>query len=348
MTGSIDLLNVGDGDAIIVSLNKDDETLIMVIDGGQKRYYQEKLRPKLQELLEEHGKLAPDIVVVTHYDSDHIAGLIPLVEEYIDNIQEVWVHRSPELLITEAKSLMESKQLRNISTFEEVGLVNEVAKFISPEDRDKIEEKSNFIIESLGQLEEFLSYVPNDKIMHVYSGYSYAGWPEINVLGPTEEYYNELFPAYKSLAELIADEIINDNEHEVRRVFEGIEEQDPCQRLKTDQSVKLTSTNKASIIISIDNSNKRFLFTGDAGIDSFKAIPNWETELAELHWLKIPHHGSDNNISREIIDIMQPKYADSSGSRHQDDHVLGCISKNPHSKRNCRSTKSDGDITMAI
>lgn len=348
MTGSIDLLNVGDGDAIIVSLNKDDENLIIVIDGGQQRHYQQKLRPKLQELLEENGKLAPDIVIVTHYDSDHIAGLIPLVEEYIDNIQEVWVHRSPELLMNEAKSLMELEQLRNINTYEEEGLLNEVAKFTPIEDRDKIEEKSNFIIESLGQLEEFLSHVPNDKIMHVYSGYSYTGWPEINVLGPTEEYYNELFPAYKSLAELIADEINNDDEHEVRRVFEGVEEEDPCQRLKIDRSAKLTSTNKASIIVSIDNGNKRFLFTGDAGIDSFKAIPNWETELAELHWLKIPHHGSDNNMSREIIDTMLPKYADSSGSRHQDDHVLGCISKNPRSMQNCRSTKSDGDITIPI
>jgi beta-lactamase superfamily II metal-dependent hydrolase len=102
-----------------------------------------------------------------------------------------------------------------------------------------------------------------------------------------------------------------------------------------------------SIIIELVNAEKKYLFTGDAGIQSFKAIPDWQNNLKDLHWLKIPHHGSDNNISCEIIDVMRPEYADNSGDKYQDNYVLDCISKNQRSRKQPRSTKS-GDLEYII
>ena len=122
----------------------------------------------------------------------------------------------------------------------------------------------------------------------------------------------------------------------------------PCKFLKEDTTVRLTLTNKASIIFAIDKGNDRFLFTGDAGISSFKSIPDWENELKNLYWLKIPHHGSNNNISNEIIAVMKPKLADNSGDKHQDRPVIDCISLNSRSERNVRSTKSHGSIGISI
>lgn len=352
MNGKFHLLNVGDGDAIIVLLQRGIESLIIVIDGGESRHYESKVKPLLKNLLRATGKIAPDIVVVTHYDSDHIAGLIPLIDDYIDGIQEVWVHRSPELsdgsstsfksgflsgrkLLT-AEFLSETKQnLSNLIITEEEILL-----------------KSRFVIESLGQLETLLGKIPSAKVKHVYYGYTFPGWPELKVLGPTEEFYDQLFPRTKTLMELIVDEVASstfeddDSLQRIREIaFHGL---NPCQRLKTEANAKLTQTNKASIIISIDINDKRCLFTGDAGITSFKAIPNWKQELKNLYWLKIPHHSSDNNMSTEIINVMQPKYADSSGDRHQDDHVIECISTNQRSMGAPRSTKTNGDLIVKV
>ena len=85
-------LNVRDGDAIIVELKKQDKSLVMVIDGGKSQYYASKVAPKLKEILKAHQKKALDIVVCTHYDSDHVGVLFPLVNAYKNDLGEVWIH----------------------------------------------------------------------------------------------------------------------------------------------------------------------------------------------------------------------------------------------------------------
>lgn len=353
MNGTIDLLNVGDGDAIIISLSKEEDNLVIVIDGGENRHYLSKVKPILEQRLQEKGKTAPDIVVATHYDSDHIGGLIPLIEDYIGGISEVWVHRSPELS-RQALQIFESRQdLQHLKSRDEFLFEGKLMSINSNIKEEAIMSKSNFVIESLKQLDTFLGKIPVDKVKHVYSGYSPSGWPEIKVLGPTEDFYNSLFPNSKTLGELIVEETIDYMSEGLANYHKRFTElanygDNPCDALKTEASAKLTPTNKASIIISLDKENDRFLFTGDAGITSFKEIPDWKNQLKNLFWLKIPHHGSDNNISTEIIDIMKPKFADSSGDRHQDNHVLGCISKNNRSQQFPRSTKSGSDLLINI
>lgn len=117
----------------------------------------------------------------------------------------------------------------------------------------------------------------------------------------------------------------------------------PCDILKTDRQTRLTATNKASIILAIDKEDKRYLFTGDAGIDSFKSIPDWQNELKNLFFLKVPHHASDNNISKELIELMQPEYAYNTGFKYQDDAVLKCLEQKIRNK-SVKTTKTDDDL----
>ncbi|MBD1395137.1 hypothetical protein [Mucilaginibacter glaciei] len=79
------------------------------------------------------------------------------------------------------------------------------------------------------------------------------------------------------------------------RLIEEIlqEEKDPCEVLgHTNKHV--TFINQISIILQITADQKKHLFTGDASIESFKAIPDYQQVLANLYWLKVPHHGSRN------------------------------------------------------
>jgi hypothetical protein len=52
MKGKIILLDVNDGDAILVHLSKKESDLIMVIDGGDPWHYNRTVKPKLEELLQ--------------------------------------------------------------------------------------------------------------------------------------------------------------------------------------------------------------------------------------------------------------------------------------------------------
>jgi beta-lactamase superfamily II metal-dependent hydrolase len=348
MNGKIKLLNVGDGDAIIVHLKKNEENLVMVIDGGQPWHYEQVVKPALIELLNEVGKNAPDIVVATHYDSDHIGGLIPLVQDYIHGIKEVWVHRSPELNLEERHLLESAKDFKIVKSRNQFVFESQLIEEYPSIKSEAIKENISFVIESLRQLETFLGLLPEEKVRQVFHGDFFAGWPEIKVLGPTKAFFNELFPPSKRLKDIIIEETVDYLSEGVQKTGEIIYEQNPCQFLRNDSTVNLTPTNKASVIISIDNDSKRFLLTGDAGISSFKAIPNWETELKNIFWLKIPHHGSINNISKEIINIMKPEYADNSGDKYENKYVIGCISNNSRLKQEIRSTKTHGDISVNI
>lgn len=334
MEVKVTMLNVKDGDAIIVELAKSNKTLVMVIDGGQPGYYLTKMKPKLESVLKIHNKKAPDIVVCTHYDSDHIGGLIPLINDYISEIKEVWVHQTPELLkgyIEKAIQLTEQKE-KFVGDFE-------------LESKQLLEEKANLIIESLPQLKTFIDLIPISKLKQVFHKQKpLTDWQEITVLGPTKAYYDTLFPSTKTFEQFINEEALESlpNKKAELRTLEmaGIK---PCDTFKKDSETKLTATNKASIIIAIDNKDKRYLFTGDAGIESFKSIPDWKVELKNLYFLKIPHHASNNNISKELIELMQPEYAYNTGYKHQDDAVLKCISEKQRNKE-VKTTKNDGDL----
>lgn len=273
----ISLQNVKDGDAIIVELIRQDKSLVMVIDGGKPSSYKTKMKPKLQEILESHNKKAPDIVVCTHYDSDHIGGLIPLIEEYISGIEQVWIHKTPDLIkghIEKASHLLNEKQKHDVDL--EFFKSQNLFKNYNPGQKLLLNEKTNLIIKSLPQLKRLIDLIPADKLKQVfYKQQPLKDWKEITVLGPAKEYYRSLFPSTKSFETFIAEEALEalPPERADLHLLEkaGVK---PCDTLKKDAETKLTPTNKASIIIAIDNENKRYLFTGDAGVESFKAIPD--------------------------------------------------------------------------
>jgi beta-lactamase superfamily II metal-dependent hydrolase len=341
------MLDVKDGDAIIIQLFKESKSLVIVIDGGEPEYYKTKLKPTLAAILENHKKKAPDIVVCSHYDSDHIGGLILLLEDYISNIKEVWVHKTPALIqdyIGKAKNIIEGMG-KYISTNTESHSFQKLFEGYNRVQKPLLEKRAKVILESLPQLKKLIDLIPKSKLKQVfYQQHPLDDWQEITVLGPTREYFNQLFPSTKSFEDFIKEEVTEILPlEESFRLMKRMEEKNPCDRLKNDTNAKITSTNKASIIIAIDDDKDRYLFTGDAGIESFKKIPEWETELKDLYFLKVPHHASNNNISKELIELMQPVYVFSSGFKHQNDDVLECF-KSKLRNIQVKTTKSGSDL----
>jgi beta-lactamase superfamily II metal-dependent hydrolase len=348
------MFNVGDGDAMLVHLQRNNRSLVMVVDCGRTNDYRDHMRDPLQTLLANTGKQGPDIVIATHYDADHIAGLIPLMKEYGGKVGELWAHSPPK----EFESFVEaykSTDRSGLLTFSAFMAKERIDEALNAEgvDEQSLRDKASFMIESLGQLRSLEKLHPQGP-KQVFAGYEVPDWPEIKVLGPTKPYYESLFGGDNKMMELIMEEVQQDAAHQpltedmARMQMLAFHNADPCARVKQNGKISMTATNLASLIFAIDAPKGRYLFTGDAGVESFERINQWQTELKHLYWLKVPHHGSDNNITRSLIDLMSPMYADSTGDKYQDDHVLGCIGKNVRSKRDPRSTKSSGDLEVTI
>lgn len=354
MNIKVNILNVKDGDAIIVELVKRDQVLVMVIDGGEPACYERKMKPALRAILATHGKKAPDIVVCTHYDSDHIGGLIPLLADYITDIEQVWVHRTPVLLqeyLDQALTLKSNAGLTHIRSWDNQSLSRLLESKLAT-GQQLAEKKAGLLLESLPQLKQLIDLIPPHKLVQAFANpRPLANWPEVTVLGPTQEYYNTLFPRSKPFEAFLleeAQENFVDREKTLeafQQRFEKLAAVQPCDKLKTDKEATLTATNKASIIVAIDSADGRYLFTGDAGIESLKKIPDWPHALKSLYFLKVPHHGSNNNLSKELANLMEPVYAYSSGDKYQDEEVLQCLRAKTRNKR-VHTTKTEDDLTF--
>ena len=88
-------------------------------------------------------------------------------------------------------------------------------------------------------------------------------------------------------------------------------------RLQSD-----TSKTNASSIALFEFDGRRILFTGDGDdpriVESLRPIAEAEGGRLRLDALKVPHHGSAANISRELLELIDcPRYLISTnGERH--------------------------------
>ncbi len=75
--------DAGNGDALLVEVPESGGSWLALIDGGVGRTFQDRVAPYLESRDKGHSPNNPtglDLVVCTHIDSDHITGLLALVE----------------------------------------------------------------------------------------------------------------------------------------------------------------------------------------------------------------------------------------------------------------------------
>lgn len=336
----IKMLDIGDGDAIIVQLKKSNGDLIILIDGGNAKN-SNKVIQNLDPILKENGKSGPDLIVCTHYDADHIGGLKKIAEHYRNKIGTVWVHK-PNLNDLN-NTILRSKLLLESNNSEEAKELKAI--FLMDKSFSKFQTK---ILESYRDMEEFANFLDNTNIpvIEPFAGYQYPGWEnEIEVLGPSESFYNTLLPKLKNTRIQISEQLLYESTNENKTFRKFSEILNPCEALEKKKKAKVTAVNQASIILRIVVNGQKYLFTGDAAINSFLEIPGYPEVIRDIFWLKVAHHGSRNNNSNELFKIMTPKYAFISGNRHIDQEVITCLKgKNV----DVRTTRDDKDLSFPL
>ena len=314
------MLNVGNGDAIIVYLFDESRNFVCVIDAGHKRDARAMIEA-LNPYLTRAGKNAPDLVICTHYDADHIGGMLPIMEHYVNlghEVGEVWIHAPNQALSESIKVLY-----RNLGETKHIGLGNDL-KILNENEEILKARDAKIVMESHQQMVELVDYLNTHGIKwsEPFAGISrITDLPEVEVLGPTQDFYNTLFPSWRSVKNILTEELDAIYEsNAIRPRYVG----DPCTYLDETPKDQVTSTNLASVILLIQTDQGKFLFTGDAGLESFRFAKDPD-KMDNIFWLKIPHHGSHNNMSTALIEKMNPQFAFVSGASHVDMEVVDCF-----------------------
>ncbi len=66
------------------------------------------------------------------------------------------------------------------------------------------------------------------------------------------------------------------------------------------------NANNASIVVRLTFGSKRFLFTGDAEVQSWQQMLDTEKDKLRADLLKAAHHGSSNGTTKDILDAVRP------------------------------------------
>jgi beta-lactamase superfamily II metal-dependent hydrolase len=86
---------------------------------------------------------------------------------------------------------------------------------------------------------------------------------------------------------------------------------------------KVNAVNLSSTILGGLYNGKALLFTGDAGAESLQRLLDYH-DLAGCNWMQIPHHGSINNMTQDLVDFFRPQVAYVSAGGN-DDHPHAAV-----------------------
>jgi hypothetical protein len=323
MIFSLDVRRARKGDCLLLHFGTKQAPRLMLVDGGPKDVYKPFLRPRLVELrtarrLGPAEALPVDLLMISHIDDDHIQGILDLTREAIDtqNRQQpplirfmgMW-HNSFDDIVGDVPS-----ELAATASYGTAGLSRPVT------DDDSL----------LGGSEDFVSGVM------VLASYPQGRQLRLDAqkLGIP---LNPDFGGKLVLAGDHAKPIGNDLKLTVigPRAPELLALQRKHDAWLTQQRKKPKSQadalaayvdksvpNLSSIVVLAESSKKRILLTGDArgdkilnGLESVGILKPGGT--IEVDVLKVPHHGSSNNLDVDFFQrIVAHHYVFSGNGEH--------------------------------
>jgi ABC-type transporter Mla MlaB component len=273
------------GDCLLLHWGTDDDPGLALIDGGPNRVYAEFLKPRLEELASQRGQnpLKLDLTMVSHIDEDHIAGLLDLAEE-IENqdasvrIDLLW-HNSLEGLLDEKIQGPSSNVTAAVGS-----------RF--PGLQDSHSPWMQKVLASVPQGQELHAFA---KRMGIYDTMN-APYHPLIIADPRERAADikglQITVVCPASAEV---EKLRKQWVKLRR--EGI----------TADYTDRSPYNLSSLVVIVEYEKKRMLLTGDArgdlilqGLRQRNLLRN-DNDTIHFDLLKLPHHGSSNNVEEDFF-----------------------------------------------
>lgn len=315
MDGSnLRILKADHGDAFIFKAQRGDEKFVMVIDGGPRSANRVVL-PELEKLIE-HGEI--DLMVLTHFDHDHIHGIIQFLADHKDKvgrIRKFWLNLPERIQLPASSPEITYEEARDLRNFME-NLEKETGSTIDWKDR---------IITGM--------VLDDPKIT--------KGLVKITVLAPTDEAIRMNEKCFRKKVEEPVKELTGEREDQTVK---------PLEELWKKEWHDKSLLNNASIAFLIEAfDGRKFLMCGDGNPDTIeKSLRSMKDDRENLYdennplkvdLFKLPHHGSRYNMRNTLLDIVDGDcYLISTNggfgkSKHPDRETIAKLLFHPN--RNC-------------
>jgi beta-lactamase superfamily II metal-dependent hydrolase len=304
-----EFFEAGCGDSILVST---DEGTNILIDGGVKDTYFDSLEEKYEEFKNEGKKL--DLVILSHYDDDHIAGLVELLdaekreifddENYDPVIKEVWSN-----------------------------------SFEGSEWFDKVSKNDNT---SASQNDTFTQFM--QEIKHKVDYKDYLSIDYERVLKKNDIQFILLSPDNTKVKNLYKQENDNTSGEITTQTYSKDSDKSMVYLAKKSlkkngdfkkESGETRKENGASIAFILIYQNKKYLFLADARIpliveELSKLTKHFNSRgKIEFEFIKLSHHGSKQNLNQAFLNLIECEnfiiLTNGSTHKHPDKETLSKI-----------------------
>lgn len=253
------------GDAFIISIGNDKEHHYIVVDGGPSSKY------CIDDVVEELNKLPViDLMVLTHYDDDHIAGLIEYISNYNGKslpVKQIWANCSKDITINMSSS---------ISYTQANTLDNLLNAFCAKQELQRYDDID-------------CTMPPVD-----------LGFCTIQILSPTP---SALLFNKEQYVEKVAKIASTRVEQDAKTSLENLSQRPLKPKHDGDDVI-----NRSSIAFLIEADGKTLLMMGDADpwvvYNKIKCIERHTGKKVKVDFTKVSHHGSKNNTCNELLDAI--------------------------------------------
>jgi beta-lactamase superfamily II metal-dependent hydrolase len=287
------------GDSLLFRYDHKGETRLWVIDGGPRGVFNDRLKPRLEELRGDDESLRVDLAMVSHIDDDHIAGMVEMTRQLVSlkdagkplplDIQRFWHNGFREIVgggdlaairpAAAAASLAAAND--NLDEIgHKFGITSVAGQLVLASVGQGVD-----LLADIASLEIPLNEPVGDRITAPHSE-EFEG-AKITLLGPLKQRLDALKQAW-------ADSTVAGDVTRLAGLFSD----------KLDVSV----TNLSSISMLVEIRDRKILLTGDARgddvVDGWKAAGRDPNKPFPIDILKMPHHGSDRNLTEEFLKLF--------------------------------------------
>lgn len=341
---TLEPLPAAEGDCLLLHWGTKNDPRIAVIDGGPGNIYENSLRPRLEEILDNRGlgQLPIELVMVSHVDNDHIVGIKKFfrrlkqeVEQSLPADQRPFVakrlwHNTFNDILGDAlddyyKTLTASLQA-SVGGAPNPQLVNRLASEFQKTHGDSEErsrEEALDIALVLAGHGEGRDLRDSHKFLHDAGQIAPLNSP-FKKNGKFTLITAEMTPAPVKIAGLEF-KIAGPLEAEIKALQKQFDAYIKKKGLAIEAVLAAYADksipNLSSILCLVEKGGKRILLTGDARgdkiISGLKMAGLLDGGTLSIDILKAPHHGSDRNVSPDFFEtILADTYVFSGDGQH--------------------------------
>lgn len=271
----IQVLQATHGDALILHCNKSDKRGVIVIDGGPSP------NPRFNPFVKEVENCLPiDLMILTHFDDDHLVGIKNFIERHQNDIpfpvKRIWANCAKHVDFDTSENLSSNK-------------ASKMADLLCA-----ISQKSELDWEAY-RLEGFV----DDTI----------AFADIDIINPRKDIFKHFIENYKEEYNVDGTEENLSNKKN-KDLDINIDMHELAQRGKTpgnpNKSSELVNMVSLSMIIRCDAFSILILgdsFPQEIYLSLIERGYSKENKL-QVDFIKMSHHGSANNISNDLLDII--------------------------------------------